>query len=98
MPERSEIEALVVETVRLLAADFEIDTLGAPQGNTPLYGSDGPLDSMALVNLIADLEDAVAERFEASITLADEKAMSARHSPFRDVNSLTSAIAERMNA
>ena len=33
---------------------------------------------MALVNLIADLEDAVAEQFDASITLADEKAMSAQ--------------------
>ena len=98
MPERSKIQGLVIETVRLLAVDFEIEALNAPQEDSPLYGNDGPLDSMALVNLIADLEDAVAEQLGATITLADEKAMSARNSPFRNVDSLTTAIAERIDA
>lgn len=96
MPAHSDIEALVIESVRLLAEDFELPNLRAPKSDSPLYGEDGPLDSMGLVNLIADIEEAVAEQFESSITLADEKAMSARNSPFRTVESLTEAVCERI--
>lgn len=97
MPTLPELEALVIETVRLLAADFELAPLTDADATSPLYGNGGPLDSMALVNLIADLEDAVAEKYGASITLADEKAMSAKNSPFKDVRSLAKAISERFD-
>jgi acyl carrier protein len=96
MPDRTDITALVIESVRLLADDFEITALQAPDTSTRLYGTDAPLDSMALVNLIADIEEALAEKFDVAIALADEKAMSVRNSPFRDVNSLVDAIAERI--
>jgi acyl carrier protein len=62
----------------MLAEDFELEALKAPGPQTALYGGDGSLDSMALVNLIADIEEALAEKFGASIALADEKAMSAK--------------------
>jgi acyl carrier protein len=96
MPETAEIESLVIESVRMLAEDFEVDGLSNPTSESLLYGEGGPLDSMALVNLIADVEDAVSAKYSASITLADAKAMSARNSPFRSVASLTEAIRERL--
>ena len=71
MPNRAQIEALVIESVQLLAEDFEIKALATLDASTSLYGADAPLDSMALVNLIADIEDAHSEQFDASITLAD---------------------------
>jgi acyl carrier protein len=98
MPERAEIEALVIESVQLLAEDFEIKAFDKLDASTCLYGADAPLDSMALVNLIADIEDAVSEKFDASIALADEKAMSAKNSPFRNIGSLVEAVAERIEA
>ncbi|MGJ8653657.1 MAG: hypothetical protein ACSHX8_10325 [Opitutaceae bacterium] len=98
MPNRSEIEALVLQSVRTLAEDFEIEALLTPTADSPLYGNEGALDSMALVNLIADIEDAVSESFDASIALADEKAMSAKNSPYRSVKSLTDATIERIEA
>ncbi len=98
MPERSEIEALVIESVRLLAEDFEIADLQHADAESRLYGNGGSLDSMALVNLIADIEEAVAEKFGANIALADEKAMSSKNSPFRDVASLVDAVSERIEA
>lgn len=96
MPEAAEIESLVLNCVRQLADDFAIDALKTAGADTPLYGGEGPLDSMALVNLIADLEEAVADQYGQPIALADEKAMSARHSPYRSVASLTAAIMERL--
>lgn len=98
MPDIKEIEALVLESVQLLAEDFELDALKNPTPETKLYGEGGALDSMALVNLIADLEEAVSEKFGASIALADEKAMSAKRSPYRSVASLAEAVIERMPA
>ena len=47
---------------------------------------------MALVSFIADLEDKISDEFEKDIILADEKAMSAKTSPFRNIESLTSYI------
>jgi acyl carrier protein len=96
MPDTAEIESLVIESVRLLAEDFEVDALENPTAESLLYGEGGPLDSMALVNLIADVEDAVSAKFNASITLADARAMSAKNSPFRSVTSLAEAIRERL--
>ena len=50
------------------------------------------MDSLALVSFIADLEDKISDEFEKDIVLADEKAMSAKTSPFRNIESLTSYI------
>lgn len=80
----------------MLAEDFELDALKIPNTDSALYGEGGALDSMALVNLIADIEEALAEKFNISIALADEKAMSAKNSPYRSISSLTDAVIERM--
>lgn len=96
MPDAEEIEALVIESVRMLATDFEIEALAEATNESLLYGGDGSLDSMALVNLVADIEDALAEKYGASISLADERAMSAKRSPFRSVADLSQAITERL--
>lgn len=98
MPTSQEIEALVIRSVELLAEDFDLDDLKQADKDSPLYGNEGVLDSMALVNLIADLEDAVMDQTGVAITLADEKAMSARKSPFLTVGSLTQAVMERLSA
>ena len=96
MPDRTAIQSIVLESVQMLAEDFELEALMAPDLETALYGEGGSLDSMSLVNLIADIEETLAEKFNASIALADEKAMSAKSSPYRNVASLTDAVIERM--
>ena len=98
MPTSKEVEVLVIESVRLLAEDFDLVTLKQPSAESALYGNDGVLDSMGLVNLLADVEDAVSEQFGAAIALADEKAMSARNSPFLTIKTLAQAVLERIEA
>ena len=98
MPDRIEIEALVLKSVSQLAEDFEITALENPQLNSPLYGEGGALDSMALVNLIADIEEAVAESYNSNLVLADDKALSAQRSPFRTVDSLIDTLLERIQS
>ena len=59
---------------------------------TPLYGEQGSLDSISLINLIVAVEESIEEELGESITLANEKAMSLEHSPFRNVGSLCDYI------
>lgn len=63
---------------------------------TILYGPGGALDSMGLVSLILDVETAVNDQAGTSIVLADERAVSQRRSPFRDVRSLADHVMTRL--
>ena len=62
--------------------------------DTKLFGNDGILDSMGLVNLVVSLEERIQEEFDVAITLADESAMSLSKSPFLTVASLADYIEE----
>lgn len=73
----------------------EADEQLARSEETVLYGAGG-LDSLGLVSLILDLEAALAGRAGVCPTLADERAMSRRRNPFRDVRSLADYILERL--
>ena len=96
MPTTREVEALIIESVRLLAEDFDIEGLKQAGKETSLYGNEGSLDSMGLVNLIADVEDAIHSKYDLSVALVDEKAVSSRNSPFLNVGTLTRAVMERL--
>ncbi|MDB2490791.1 hypothetical protein N9W90_00265 [Flavobacteriaceae bacterium] len=65
--------------------------------DSKLFGGGGPLDSMALVSLIVELEEFLENEYDVNITLADEKAMSRRTSPFSRVNYLIDYINEKIN-
>jgi acyl carrier protein len=84
---RQEIVNIIIETANELGED-EIGLNGSLTENTVLFGKDGALDSMGLVTLIIAVEQAIEDRFETSIGLADEKAMSQAKSPYRSVGSL----------
>lgn len=59
-----------------------------------IFGGTAPLDSLGLVNFLADLECRVMEEFGREIVLASDRAMSRQRSPFRDVPSLTEYVLE----
>jgi D-alanine--poly(phosphoribitol) ligase subunit 2 len=60
--------------------------------STMLFGKEGVLDSLTLVNLIVAAEQKVQETLNIAITLADERAMSQKNSPFKSVESLANYI------
>lgn len=91
------IEKIILETIVELNEELEEESLQAPTNKTRLYGASSALDSLALVSLIADIEDKISEEFDRDIVLADEKAMSATTSPFRNVESLTHYISEQLS-
>ncbi len=61
---------------------------------TVLFGEGGRLDSLGLVSLILDVEGRIQADFDAAVSLADDRAMSRRSSPFRNVATLAEYIVE----
>ena len=64
----------------------------AKSTNTILFGKGSNLDSLGLVNLIVATEQIIEEEFGITLTLASEKAMSQKNSPFQTVESLVDFI------
>jgi acyl carrier protein len=60
---------------------------------TRLLGPESLLDSMRFVTLIVKIEREIQEALGATLTLADERALSMKHSPFRSVESLAAYVA-----
>ena len=91
---RTQIQNLIIDSLKNLAEELENEALKNPTKDTKIYGINGNLDSLALVSLIMDLEEALSTQYHIDITLADEKTMSMRNSPFRDVETLAQYIYE----
>ena len=85
---RNKIKEIILKSLLDLKKELEYKELNNPTEETRLYGGKGLLDSLGLVSFTTDLEERISDEFDKDIILADEKAMSQRTSPFRDVKSL----------
>jgi hypothetical protein len=86
---------LVIAAVRELELAGVITELPAAlEHETVLFGPGGFVDSLGLVQVAVEAERLVAERTGHAIALADERAMSRTHSPFRTLGSLAEYITE----
>ena len=66
--------------------------------DTVIYDGGDGIDSLSLVRLIVSLEERCDEEFGKRLTLADERAMSLRRSPYRTAGALTEFILERLQS
>ena len=57
--------------------------------DTEIFGGNSKLDSLGLVTFLVSLEQKIEDAYGIQITIADEKAMSLKNSPFRTVGSLS---------
>lgn len=94
--DQKKIESFIIDKITEYSAynDIEISNVSS---DTRLIGSSGVFDSMDLVSFIVELEEAIEERFDIEISLANEKAMSRRTSPFINVTTLSTYVIERIN-
>ncbi len=91
------IYEIIASTVREKGEELGNETLQNVNEETELFGEGGALDSLALVSLIADIEDKIDDTFNRSVVLADERAMSQRTSPFRNVGTLCHYVEKLLN-
>lgn len=96
--EKTLLNELIIKCTLTALDEGEFNKNVLVDANTQLYGKGGVLDSLGLVRVIADLEEEIYENISKSITLADEKAMSQKSSPFRSVSTLSEYIEKLLEA
>lgn len=89
---KEKIEIIIIEALNEINEELENENLKNITKETKLYGGSGTLDSLALVSFVIDLEERISDEFQKDIVLADEKAMSQKTSPFRDIETLAKYI------
>ena len=62
--------------------------------NSALYDGSSGMDSLEIASLLMAVEDNLEDLMGVTITIADEKAMSQKQSPFRNVKTLANYIGE----
>jgi acyl carrier protein len=95
--ERSRIQEIVLDAIRTANAERAADEQLPLSPDAPLFGPGSALDSMGLVVLVINIEEALRGA-GVEVTLTDEKAVSRTRSPFRRVSALVDYIAEAMAA
>ena len=73
-----------------LGEERDNEDLKTAHEKTVLFGRN--LDSLGIVVLLTELEEEISEKFDIEISLADERAMSQRTSPFRSASTLMSYV------
>ena len=93
MQRREKIAALVGAAIDELNLQRGPGEALGKAADTLLFTLGGPLDSLGLVNLIADLEGRVEAEFGEWVNLADETLFAGEGSPFQSVGRLVDYIA-----
>lgn len=93
-----------IELVEMISTSVRDQLRAAGRGDlakelnesSPLFGTGGLLDSLGLVTAILEVEQQVNDRAGTELTLADDRAMSQKNSPFRTIGRLADYVLERL--
>jgi len=95
---RERLILLITDSLRRVADERGLMLPAVLDDVTPLFGGDGVLDSLGLVALIVLCEQAVEDGLGVSVSLADERALSQRRSPFASIGSMADYVSARLQA
>ncbi|WP_017305367.1 hypothetical protein [Spirulina subsalsa] len=92
---------LILQSIEEIGEEQQIEVPTNLSPDTALFGKNGLFDSLGLVSLVVALEQGIEDEFKLSLSLADERAMSQKNSPYRTIESLAnyahSLISEKQN-
>lgn len=91
----NEVRGVILDCIARLNELRDVDSKLVTTADAPLFGDGSPLDSMGLVTLTMDVEDAFADQ-GVEVSLSDSRAMSRKQSPFRTIATLVQFIEEQM--
>lgn len=89
--QKSDIEQVVLAAISAANLARKDDAQLEVSATALLYAPGSPLDSLGLVSLLIEVEEGLRDR-GGDVVLSDERAVSQKHSPFRDVPSLVAYI------
>lgn len=89
---RDRVLEVLSSAIADLNASWANPALERVDEDTRLFGPGGNVDSLGLVSLITEVETRIYDEFQVDVVLADERAMSQKVSPFRNVRALASHV------
>ncbi len=89
---REDVYSIVLESLQEVFVQGDLAPPEAVTEDTVLVGAEAVLDSLGVVQLIVEVEQRLEATHGISVTLANDKAMSARNSPFRTVGVLADHV------
>ena len=89
----TEISSLVQRSIEQVNLARRPESRLAVGEDAVIFGDGSPLDSLGLVALLIDIEEALHDHGH-TVTLSDARAMSQSRSPFRNVPALVAFIQE----
>ena len=93
-----DIEILIVNAAREVAEQGGHDIPADVGRDTRLFGERGIFDSLGLVSLIVGVEEGLWDQFGKEVSLADERALSRKRSPFRSIGTLAEYAHELLDS
>jgi acyl carrier protein len=92
MDTREKVLTAVYRAVDWINTELPPDRQLSKTPDTRLLGRQSVLDSLHLVSLLINIEREVEDALGIALTLANERALSMKESPFRTIESLVSYI------
>ncbi|MHB8580343.1 MAG: acyl carrier protein [Ignavibacteriaceae bacterium] len=94
---KEEIIKIILKTCAELNEQLKNKIDISKRENTELYGNNGVIDSLGLVNLIVSIETEIELKYGKSLILADGTSFPMNSSPFRTVNTFANYIVDLLN-
>jgi acyl carrier protein len=92
-----EITSVIINALNVVLVGKELDTV-SEEDNKQLFGEGSEIDSLDLVSIIVQIEEAICEKEDRSITILDESSVISDDSPFRTVSTLANLVKEKLDA
>ena len=92
MISRGNASEIVLASLQEVFAQAGTEAPSSITDDTVLVGNDAVIDSLGVVALIVEVEQRLEQNHGISVVLANDKAMSAKNSPFRTVGVLTDHV------
>ena len=89
---RNNAYEIVLASLQEVFAQSGTEPPATVNDDTVLVGNEAVLDSLGVVSLIVEVEQRLEAAHGVSVTLANDKAMSQKNSPFRTVGVLTDHV------
>lgn len=88
---KDKIQSIILDVIEEINEDLgRAQKVAVDRGaDAPIFGKNGALDSLSLVSLVVAVEQAINDELNVNVSLADNRAMSQKSSPFRTVGTLT---------
>lgn len=84
--------AVVVKSLADLLEQNGEELAGPIDESVVLVGKEAVIDSLGMVSLIVEVEQVLETEHDVSVTLANDRAMSERNSPFRTVGAFADHV------